>query len=80
MSAAYCPQCKTRRDIVDTDTAYKNTRRGEVGMPVAILECDHTVSQGPETVTGPAPGAPYAGQALAGRVVGVDPWGLAGSA
>lgn len=58
---AYCPPCGSRQPVLDNDQAHTYRPWGEVTMPVAILECGHTVSQGPETVAGAAPGAPYAG-------------------
>lgn len=58
---AYCVECAQRREIADVDDAVQLTPRGEVTVTAASLMCGHVVRLGPETVTGPAPGAPYAG-------------------
>lgn len=58
---AYCVSCATRREIADVDDATTLTPRGEVTVTAASLVCGHVVRLGPETITAPAPGAPYAG-------------------
>lgn len=62
---AYCVECACRREIADVDDATTLTPRGEVSVTQASLMCGHVVRLGPERVTGPAPGAPYAGEPAA---------------
>jgi hypothetical protein len=83
MDTAYCPACRRRQPILGTTTESQN--EGGAAMAyvrrarVTELECGHVLQDSLGLSNG-APGEPYAGGALAGRVVSVDPWDLAANA
>lgn len=52
----WCPDCHRRVTITDQFTHATYTRDGETEKLVQLLACGHSW-QGPETITGPAPGS-----------------------
>lgn len=75
----WCPTCRTMRDVDDVSEETQHTRDGDVTHRAVWLVCGHHFST-PLRTTANHDGEPYAGPELAGRVVSVDPWGLAGMA
>jgi hypothetical protein len=61
---SWCPECRTTREVEEQSPESHMERHGEVGYLVTRMDCGHT-TQGPSTVVGPAPGAPYAGPQVA---------------
>lgn len=59
---AWCPECRTRRQIEEVHDESEMTRAGEVAYSVTRLVCDHYTEQHSGRVIAPAPGAPYAGR------------------
>jgi hypothetical protein len=63
---AWCPDCRTRREVLDVDPqASTYVGSHEVMWTQTALACGHTLA-GPERVVGPSPGGEAAAEALAG--------------
>ena len=61
---AWCPECLTRREVVDRDNPSRYAVVGELEQTCTSLDCGHTI-YGEERIVGPSPGAPYAEDAVA---------------